>query len=398
MMVPDNKNTDYSLPRGVWALGFVSLLMDTSSELIHSLLPLFLVSVLGVGALSVGIIEGIAEATAAITKIFSGVVSDWIGRRKPLVLLGYGLAALTKPLFPLASGVGMVMMARFLDRLGKGIRGAPRDALVADITPVELRGAAYGLRQAMDTVGAFAGPLLALAFMALTADNFRLVFWVAVIPAVLCVLFIIFGVQEPEHVQRSKVRRFPIRRVELARLSHRYWWVVGFAGVLTLARFSEAFLLLRAEDVGLAVTWVPVILIVMNIVYAASAYPFGRWFDRGSRSRLAGLGIVFLIVADFILALAPGPWVVGLGAVFWGLHMGATQGLLSALVAHSAPDDLRGTAFGVFNLVTGLALLAASVIAGGLWSYVGPDMTFYAGAGFAALALVGLMVGLKMLR
>jgi MFS family permease len=388
----ENNNTNHSLPRGVWALGFVSLLMDTSSELIHSLLPLFLVSVLGVSAMSVGIIEGIAEATAAITKIFSGVVSDWIGWRKPLVLLGYGLAALTKPLFPLASGVGMVMTARFLDRVGKGIRGAPRDALVADITPVALRGAAYGLRQAMDTVGAFAGPLLALVLMAATADNFRLVFWVAVIPAVLCVLFIIFGVREPEHVQRSEARRFPIHRAEIARLPISYWWVVGFAALLTLARFSEAFLLLRAEDVGLAVTWVPMIMIVMNVVYAASAYPFGRWFDSGSRSRLAGVGIVFLIIADFILALASGPWVVGLGAVFWGLHMGATQGLLSALVAHTAPDDLRGTAFGLFNLVTGLALLAASVIAGGLWSYIGPDMTFYAGAGFAALALVGLMV------
>jgi MFS family permease len=392
MATPDSKNNDPALPRGVWALGFVSLFMDTSSELIHSLLPMFLVSVLGVSALSVGIIEGIAEATAAITRIFSGVVSDWMNRRKPLVLLGYGLAALTKPLFPLASGVGMVMTARFLDRVGKGIRGAPRDALVADITPVELRGAAYGLRQAMDTVGAFAGPLLALVLMALTADNFRLVFWFAVIPAVLCVLFIIFGVQEPEHAPRSGARRFPIQRSEIARLSSAYWVVVGFAAVLTLARFSEAFLLLRAEDVGLHVTWIPLILIVMNVVYAASAYPFGRWFDVGSRRKLAGAGIAFLIIADLILALAPNPWLVGLGAVFWGLHMGATQGLLSALVAHTAPDDLRGTAFGLFNLVTGLALLAASVIAGGLWSYIGPAMTFYAGAAFAMLALVGLVM------
>ncbi len=381
------------LPRGIWALGFVSLLMDTSSEMIHSLLPLFLVSVLGVSALSVGIIEGIAEATASITKIFSGVVSDWIGRRKPLVLLGYGLAALTKPLFPLASGVGAVMAARFLDRIGKGIRGAPRDALVADITPPQLRGAAYGLRQSMDTVGAFAGPLLAMLLMALTADNFRLVFWVAVIPAALCVFVIIFGVQEPQLPPRSAAHRFPMHWTEIAHLPRSYWLVVSFAAVLTLARFSEAFLLLRAEDVGLAVTWVPLILIVMNIAYAASAYPFGRWSDNGSRRGLAGAGIVFLIVADLLLAWATNPGLVGIGAVFWGLHMGATQGLLSALVAQTAPGHLRGTAFGLFNLITGLALLAASVIAGGLWSTIGPETTFYAGAGFALLALGGLVAG-----
>lgn len=385
------KQNGYGLPRGVWALGFVSLFMDTSSEMIHSLLPLFLVGVLGISALSVGVIEGIAEATAAITKIFSGVISDWMQRRKPLLLLGYGLAALTKPLFPLAAGIGMVMTARFLDRVGKGIRGAPRDALVADITPAPLRGAAYGLRQAMDTVGAFVGPLLALLLMALTANDFRLVFWVAVIPALLCVLFIVFGVQEPERHTPPDKRRFPIRRAEIARLPRYFWLVIGFAAVLTLARFSEAFLLLRAEDVGLAVTWAPLILIVMNMVYAASAYPFGRWSDNGGRRRLAVIGIGLLIVADLILALATTPWLVGAGAVFWGLHMGATQGLLSTLVAHTAPADLRGTAFGLFNLVIGLAALAASVIAGGLWTLVGPATTFYAGAAFALLALAGLI-------
>ncbi len=382
----------HKLPKGVIALGLVSLLMDLSSEMIHSLLPVFLVTVLGASALSVGIIEGIAEAMAAIAKVFSGALSDWMGRRKPLVLLGYGMAAITKPLFPLATGLGAVITARFLDRIGKGIRGAPRDALIADITPQPLRGAAYGLRQAMDTVGAFAGPLVAMALMAATLDNFRLVFWIATIPAFLCVLLIAFGVEEPEVTRPAAQPHLPINRANLRRLPARFWWVVAFAAVLTLARFSEAFLLLRAENVGLAVTWVPMILIVMNIVYAASAYPFGKLSDNGNRSRLLAWGICFLIAADLILATADNVWAVGLGAAAWGLHMGATQGLLSALVAEAAPADLRGTAFGVFNLAGGVALLAASIIAGGLWSLLGPAITFYAGALFSAIALTGLLI------
>ncbi|WIM05024.1 MAG: MFS transporter [Candidatus Nitricoxidivorans perseverans] len=379
------------LPAGVVALGFVSLLMDVSSEMIHSLLPIFMVGVLGASALVVGVIEGVAEATAAITKIFSGAVSDWLGRRKPLLLLGYGLAALTKPLFPLATGIGAVMTARFIDRIGKGIRGAPRDALVADLTPPEQRGAAYGLRQSMDTVGAFLGPALALALMAATAGDFRLVFWFAAAPAFLCVAVIAFGIREPEAAAPAAPRRFPIRRAELARLPPGFWQVTAFAAILTLARFSEAFLLLRAENVGLSATWIPAIMIVMNITYAASAYPFGRMSDDGGRHGLLALGIGFLIAADLILALAGNAWTVGFGAVFWGLHMGATQGLLSALVAEAAPADLRGTAFGIFNLLTGIVLLVASVLAGGLWTLLGPAATFLAGAAFAAVALPGLL-------
>lgn len=402
MSIPRQLPMNYQkLPRSILALGLVSLFMDASSEMIHSLLPVFLVTVLGASALSVGFIEGIAEATASIVKVFSGAISDWMGRRKPLVLLGYGLAALTKPLFPLATGMGAVLTARFIDRIGKGIRGAPRDALIADITPPEIRGAAYGLRQTLDTVGAFAGPLLAMALMAATQNNFRLVFWVAVIPAFICVLLIIFGVKEPEitrpaaHMTIKTRPNQPIHRKNLRRLAPHFWWLVAFAAALTCARFSEAFLLLRAENVGMAVTWVPTVLIVMNVVYAASAYPFGRLSDNGGRRRLLLWGIGFLIVSDLVLALASSIWLVSLGAALWGLHMGATQGLLSALVADAAPADLRGTAFGVFNLASGLALLAASVIAGGLWTAFGPEMTFYAGAMFATLAFIGLLSGLN---
>lgn len=386
------------LPRGVVALGFVSLFMDTSSEMIHGLLPAFLVGVLGVSAMSVGLIEGVAEATASVVKVFSGTISDWMGRRKPLVLLGYGLAALTKPLFPLATGLGMVMTARFVDRIGKGIRGAPRDALVADITPVEYRGAAYGLRQSMDTVGAVAGPLVAMLLMAASHDNFRLVFWVAVAPAVVAVLLIVFGVQEPEHPPIRDRRRSPIHPEELRRLPAHYWVLAAFAMALTLARFSEAFLLLRAGSVGVATTWVPLFLVVMNLVYAASAWPLGALSDRIDRRTLLALGIGLLIAADVVLALASSAWAVGAGTALWGLHMGATQGLLTVLVADAAPADLRGTAFGVFNLLTGLALLLASVVAGALWTVAGPSATFAAGAGFSLLALVGLMLASRRRR
>ena len=380
-----------TLPRGVIALGFVSMFMDTSSEMIHSLLPVFLVTVLGLNILVVGLIEGIAESTAAITKIFAGVVSDWTRRRKPLVLLGYGLAALTKPLFPLATGAGAVFTARFLDRIGKGIRGAPRDALVADLTPEPVRGAAYGLRQSMDTVGAFAGPALALAFMAFSGNNFRFVFWIAVLPAVIAVALVVFGVQEPETHGGGGNRSFPLQRREIGRLGLKFWLIVAFGAILTLARFSEAFLLLRAENVGLAVGYVPIVLIVMNVVYAASAYPFGHLSDRGNRGSLLAVGIAFLIAADLVLAAAGATWSVLIGSMLWGLHMGATQGLLSTVVAAAAPADLRGTAFGVFNLVTGGTLLLASVLAGFLWTAYGPAATFLAGAVFSTVALIGLL-------
>jgi MFS family permease len=364
--------------------------MDTSSEIIHSLLPAFLVTVLGANGLSIGIIEGVAEATTAILRIFSGALSDWLGKRKLLVLIGYGLAAVTKPLFPLANVVGTVFIARFVDRIGKGIRGAPRDALIADVTPAALRGTAFGLRQSMDTVGAFFGPMLAMLMMAATGDDFRFAFWIAVIPAALAVLLIVYGVQEPAAPREGERRRFPVRRSELARLGAEYWWLVGIAAVLTLARFSEAFLLLAAQHAGMAIALIPGILVIMNIMYAASAYPFGRLADHMSRANLLVMGIIFLVAADIVLATAGSVWQVMAGAAVWGLHMGATQGLLSAIVADLVPNDLRGTAFGLYSLITGAALLAASFIAGLLWTAVGPAAAFTTGAAFAVLSLTGI--------
>ena len=380
------------IPTGIWVLGFVSMLMDISSEMIHSLLPIYLVTILGTSALTVGIIEGIAEATAAIAKVFSGVLSDWLGKRKLLVALGYGLAAFTKPVFPLASSVGWVVSARFIDRIGKGIRGAPRDALVADISPAHLRGASFGLRQSLDTIGAFVGPLLAIILMWGTANNFKAVFWVAVIPAFLSLALVIFAVREPEPTGDPRRVASPHSLAELRRLGQRYWWVVAIATIFTLARFSEAFLVLRAQSIGLPIMLVPAILIVMNIVYVVAAYPAGMLSDRVDRAAVLMIGLGLLIVADLFLALSPGLTGVMIGVVLWGLHMGFTQGLLATLIADAAPADLRGTAYGMFNLMGGAAMLAASVIAGALWDVSGPKGTFLAGAAFTTVALVGLLV------
>ena len=379
-----------TIPRGIWALGFVSLFMDISSEMIHGLLPVFLTSVLGASAEMVGLIEGVGEATAAIGKLFSGWLSDKIGKRKILTVIGYGLAALSKPLFAIASTPALVLGARFSDRVGKGVRDAPRDALISDIVAAGQRGAAYGLRQALDTVGAFTGPLLAITLMATFNDNFRLVFWLAVIPATISVVILVAGVREPPSENRSA--RLPIRFQDLTTIGARYWIVVGAGAALTLARFSEAFLILRAQNAGLPLALAPLVLVVMNIVYSAAAYPLGALSDRVDRKLMLGAGFAVLIAADGVLALAPSLAVVMIGVALWGLHMAVTQGLLSALVADSAPQHLRATAFGFFNFASGIALLLASVIAGFLWQQIGPSATFVAGAAFTSLGLLTMFV------
>jgi MFS family permease len=380
-----------SIPGGVWALGLVSLLMDVSSEMIHGLLPIYLVTVLGTSALTVGIIEGIAEATALITKVFSGALSDWLGKRKFLAALGYGLAAFTKPIFPLAPTVGWLVAARFIDRIGKGIRGAPRDALIADLSPAHLRGASFGLRQSLDTIGAFLGPLLAIGLMWLTVNDFTLVFWVAVVPAFLSLLLILFAVREPERPEGLRRVANPISKAELAQLGSAFWWVVAIATIFTLARFSEAFLILKAQSVGLAIALVPAVFVLMNIVYALAAYPAGALSDRMDRRTLLVVGFAILVAADLVLAMAQTIALTALGVALWGLRMGLTQGLLATLVADTAPPELRGTAFGVFNLSGGVAVLLASVTAGALWDLVGAGGTFLAGAAFSVLALLALI-------
>ncbi len=386
---PPERATIRALPSGIWALGVGSLFMDTSSELVHSLLPVFMTSVLGASMVTIGLVEGVAEATASIVKVFSGAISDALGKRKDLVVFGYGLGALTKPVFALATSMTWVFGARFVDRMGKGIRGAPRDALVADITPPELRGSAYGLRQSLDSIGALAGPLLAVVLMVSLANDIRAVMWVAVAPAIIAVVVLLTAVHEPDRHEASP--RTPLAIAAATRLSRRYWLIVGLGALFTLARFSEAFLVLRAQSVGLPIAYVPAVMIVMNVVYAGGAFPAGVAADRMSRRWLLVAGLALLVAADLVLASAHAVTPVLIGAALWGGHMALTQGLFAKLVADVCPVELRGTGFGVFNLVSGGALLLASVIAGALWNTVGAAATFLAGAVFAALTLLGLL-------
>jgi MFS family permease len=386
------------LPTGIWALGIGSLFMDMSSELIHSLLPIFMVTTLGASMVTVGILEGVSEATASITKLFSGALSDYLGKRKFLMVFGYAIAAFTKPVFPLASSVSWVFAARFMDRVGKGIRGAPRDALIVELTTPGLRGAAFGLRQALDTVGAVLGPLLAVGLMVLFASDIRMAMWFGVLPAMIAVVVLLVYVHEPRQRSgrdASAVDGGARKKRMLAdarRLPLRFWMVVALGAVFTLARFSEAFLVLRAHSVGLALSYVPLVMIVMNVLYATAAFPAGAAADRVSARTLLLFGLALLIAADFVLAFASSPLLVFAGAALWGLHMALTQGLLSKLVADAAPAELLGTAFGIFHLVSGVAMLLASVIAGALWHAIGAGATFLAGAAFAGLAAIGLLV------
>jgi MFS family permease len=379
------------LPFAIWALGMVSLFGDVASEMIFSLLPAFLTSELGASALMVGLIVGMGEATALTVKMISGPFSDRLGKRKPLALIGYGMAALVKPLFALAGSPLHVLLAHLLDRTGKGIRGAPRDALIADITPQSLRGAAYGLRQSLDSVGAILGPVLALVLMALWANNIRAVFWVAAIPAAISVIILIFGVQEPAGLVKSSTGN-PLTPTNLRRLPTAFWHVVFFGGLFTLARFNQAFLVLRVQQGGLSLGHLPVVLVAMNIVYALSAYPLGKLADRMAHKHLLAIGMLLLVGAGLLLAHSNQGYFVWLGVGLWGLHMGATQGLLAAMVADTAPADLRGTAFGVFNLVAGLALLCSGGTAGLVWDHFGARYTFIFGASMALLALVALLI------
>lgn len=392
MATMKNKSALRQMPASIWALGFVSLLMDVSSEMIHSLLPLFMMGTLGATALTIGVMEGVAESTALIFKIFSGTLSDYLGKRKGLAIIGYSMGALAKPLFALANTSGLVLGARFIDRIGKGIRGAPRDALIADLVPSHHRGAAFGLRQSLDTIGAFVGPLLAVGLMLAWDNDFRSIFWLALVPGLLSVVVLIFFVHEPARPALEKISN-PISRANLKRLGPAYWWVVALGAIFMVARFSEAFLVLRAAELGLMLALVPLVMVAMNIVYAATAYPFGKLSDHANHSLLLALGLVVLIAADVLLALPGNRYTLLAGVALWGVHMGMTQGLLAAMVANTAPPDLRGTGFGFFNLVSGLAMLVGSSLAGLLWDQFGSAATFQTGAGFCVVAL-----GLLLLR
>jgi MFS family permease len=379
-----------SLPRNVWFLGFVSLLADVNSKMIQSILPLFLVSVLGTNLVTVGLIEGIAESTASVLKVFSGALSDYYGRRKELAVLGYGLSTLVTPLFALSISPAWVLVARFADRVGKGIRVAPRNSLVADVTPAAQRGAAYGLRQSLDTIGAFLGPLIAAMLLFLSAQNFRLVFWCAVVPGVFAIALLVFGVKEPPRTSQAK--RNPLHWSALKSLSRNYWILVIVALLFNLGNSSDAFLLLRAQQVGISAPLIPLSFVVMNITYGLSAYPIGALSDRIGRLGLLISGFTLFALVYLGLALAQAPWQIWLLFALYGLYLGKTQGLLLALVADQVPTDLRGTAFGLINLVTGMALLPASLLAGVLWQKIGYQATFMLGSVSAIAAILVLVM------
>lgn len=375
-----------AIPATVWMLGLVSLLMDVSSEMVQSLLPLYLATGLGASALAIGLVEGLSGAIAAGTKFLSGLVADWTRRAKPLAVLGYGLAALSRPIFPLAGTVDQILLAKAADRIGKGIRAAPRDALVAAASPPAIRGASFGLRKSLDTVGGFLGPMVAVAAMILMAGNIAAVFWLAAVPAALAVLVLIFGVHEPAGDRAAKPDAF--RLGQALRLNRAVWAVIGLAGLIMLARFSEAFVLLKSLEAGFAPTWVPLAMVVMHAVYGLAAYPVGRLSDRIGTAGLLLWSLGFLVMAHLILAFAGSPGAYLLGTVFWGLHMGFSQGLLGAMIAGATPDRLRGTAFGTFNLVTGAVVLVGNTAAGWFWQGMGSDMPFLVGAVLSLLAML----------
>ncbi|KAF1067801.1 MAG: hypothetical protein GAK45_01562 [Pseudomonas citronellolis] len=380
------------LPPGIWALGVVSLLMDLSNELIHSLLPLFMVTTLGASPMAVGVIEGVAAAGALLLTLGSGLLSDWLRRRKLLVMIGYALGVLCKPVFPFSTGLGLVFAARIVDRIGLSVRDTPRDALLADLTPAPLRGTAFSLRQSLVGLGACGGPLLAAGLMWLWSDDFRSVFWVAMVPGLFAMLLLIFGVEEPAPLPPREGPRNPLARANLRRLRRPFWWVLGIGVLFALARFSEAFLVLRAHGLGLALSLVPLVMVLMNLVFGLSAAPFGWLSDRIGRYGLLALGLLVLVAADVLLGLSQDWRLAMVGVALWGLHMGMTQGVLAALLADQAPAELRGTAFGLFNLGIGIATLLASVLAGVVWAHFGAANAFYVGAGLAALALLALLL------
>ncbi len=377
------------LPAAIWALGFTSLFMDVSSEMIHALLPLYITGTLGAGVAALGLIEGIAEATALIVKLFSGVISDITGKRKALALLGYGMAALTKPLFPLADGLNLIITARFLDRIGKGIRGAPRDALVADLVKPARRGEAYGLRQALDTVGAFIGPAIAILVLLVATDNIRLVFWIACIPALLAVATLFLFVPERDAPQGEQ-KHFPISKAAMVELPPAFWLALAVSAALSFARVSDAFLVLRVAGLGLPLALTPLVLIAMNLIYSGLSYPAGLLADRVSKQRLLALGTLALALSALVLGIAPSLLYGALGLVLWGLHLALTQGLLATLIADATPAPLRGTGFGLFNLASGIAMLAGNALSGLLWDASGPKAAF-------AMTAIGALLTLAIL-
>lgn len=373
------------LHRSVIALGCVSLLMDMSSESIHALLPLFMVEALGLTALAVGLLDGFAEALPFVVKPVSGWLSDRFRNRKGLTVAGYGLAALAKPLFALAGGLGLIVTARLIDRMGKGIRGAPRDALIADLTEPRLRGQAFGLRQSMDTVGAILGPVLAAILIGMWLGDYQTAFWFASIPAGLAMVVLVVGVREPR--SRTAAAR-PSESIQTTPLSPAFWAITALAAAMALAKPSEAFLLLRAQAMGWSTGEIPLLLAAMNSAYALSAYPAGRFFDRLGERRLLATSLGALGLALLLLWSGSHPAMLWSAAIAWGLHLGTSQAVLAALISLHAPSARRGTAFGVYAGCLGGAFILNGAVVGVLWSRVDPQVALAFCIGMTGMAAI----------
>lgn len=375
--------TKPAIPGAVWLLGLVSLLTDISSEMIFAVLPVYLSTVMGMPMAVIGLIEGLAEATAAIVKIFAGLLADRWGRCRGLIVFGYALSAATKIVFPLAGVAAPIFAARIVDRVGKGLRTAPRDALIARVSPLAIRGKCFGVRQTLDSVGAVIGPLIAIVVMGWTGGDFTSVFWIAVLPGLLAVAVVVHLKEAPAPLPLANA---VLGRSGFAALGPMFWWITTLAVVMTLGRGAKAFLVLRTENVGTALWLVPLVFVIMNLVYALVAFPAGLLADRMNRHRLLTSGIALLVASDLILTLADRPWVVLAGVLLWGLHFGVTQGLLATLIADAVPDARHGTAFGIFNFASGFAMVAAGAGGGVVWDLWGPSALFAAGLAASLLA------------
>ncbi len=384
-MSSDRPAIKIRIPRTVWVLGFVSLLMDISSEMIHALLPLFMAGTLGASAIWIGLVEGIGEGTALIAKVFSGVVADRFGHKKRLVFAGYFLGVISKPVFALAGSMPVVLAARFFDRIGKGLRGAPRDAIVADVTDESIRGAAYGLRQSLDAAGAFVGPLLATLLLLLWTEDLRSIFWIALIPGAACLALILFGVEDnvTPTVNTKRIAWKDLKSV----MTPAFVQLVILGTLFSLARFSNAFIVLRAAAIGIEHAWIPMAVVLMNITFSLSSYPFGKLADKLNPMKLLALGMVLLALANLLFAYAENYRILAAGIVLFGMHLGATQGIFSTIISEIAPSEVRATAFGIFNFFSGLALLASGLVAGSLWEYMGAQYCFGGGVVFALITL-----------
>jgi MFS family permease len=385
------KKTYFGFHKNIFSAGLASFFMDISSEMIYPLVPLFLANVLGVNKSVIGLIEGIAEATASLLKVFSGWFSDRINNRKWLMAGGYGISTLSRPLIAIASGWLLILFSRFVDRLGKGIRTAPRDAIIAESADKNNLARAFSFHRAMDTMGAVVGPAIALLLLGYFDNNYRLVFWVSMVPGVLAVLMIILFIREKKRDTSTLAAR---PRLTLRHFDWKVRFFILIATLFALGNSSDAFLILRAQQVGIATALVPAVYLTFNLVYSLAAVPAGIAADRFGRKRIILLGFLLFSGLYYGFGAMETPGTIWLLFILYGLFMGLTEGIQKAFLATIIPTEFKATAFGAYATFVGLAAFPASLIAGWLWDHVSPAATFYYGsatAGLAALLFAVLM-------